>query len=327
MKKLYIYLFILLVIIGITPLSFAVQFNDIESVPWAKDAIVSLSENGFINGYADGSFKPMSGITRAELVKIINRMNLFSDGSTLMFSDVNKSDWFYKEIGIAVKSGSVKGYPDGTFRPNDPVTREQVAVILNNLYKFEETTLSFNIEDYDEISSWAAEAVEKIVGNGFMSGYPDGTFRGANPITRAEAVLVLNKIYGKIGPLTPVLTDEKPQTTDPVGQIEIPTENSIPNEEPEEIVILRSVVSQLEALVFPSLTTTLQRDTMNLVIASVSRYLEDQAYDITQDVEQAKGLIRQMSDEERLDFENAITTKIPLADLHELNRKFRLVNY
>ncbi|MCD4712876.1 MAG: S-layer homology domain-containing protein [Clostridiales bacterium] len=304
---------------------FASGFSDIGQVSWAQSAISFMSQKGFVGGYSDGTFKPNQKITRAEIVTIINKMNGFEETGEIVFSDVNSKDWFYKEIQKATQAGYVTGFPNGKFEPNAFVTREQVAVIIGNLYKIEDSTESLIIEDIDQISNWAKSAVERIIKSGIMSGYPDGSFRGRNNITRAEAAVVLSKIHQKfsgvdieqeevIEPQIPVDEAVKPTPTEPEG-------DKVVND------TLEIVLGKLESRVLPKLTTTLQRDAANTVMDSISKYLSNPSYDFDSDVASAKSLVAQMTDEEQLAFENAITSSIPISELNTLNQKFRLINY
>ncbi len=304
---------------------FASGFSDIGQVSWAQSAINFMSVKGFVGGYADGTFKPNQKITRAEIVTIINKMNSFEETGEIVFSDVSSKDWFYKEVQKATKAGYVMGFPNGKFEPNAYVTREQVAVIIGNLYKIEYSTESLIIDDIDQISNWAKLAVEKMIKGGIMSGYPDGTFKGRNNITRAEAAVVLSKIHQKYSGMdivkeevveSPVSVDEvaKPAPVEPEGDKAV-------NE------TLETVLGKLESRVLPKLTTTLQRDAANIVIDSIAKYLSNPSYNFDADVTSAKVLVSKMTDSEQLAFENAITSSIPISELNTLNQKFRLINY
>ena len=308
----------------------AATMTDLDQVSWAKDAIVTMQESGFINGYADGTFRPEKGITRAELVTILNRMNQFYLEEEIRFTDVESGDWYYKEVAKAVKSGAIKGYDDGTFKPNQFVTREQVAVILQNLYDFEIKTDRFEIEDLHELPIWAESSVKAILSNGIMSGYPDGTFRGSNGITRAEAAVVLNRVFEMKGPLTPVVEVPEEDSEESVAPIEKPVEASPPaTHEPEGQVTekLVSVSDKLESRVLAQMTSQKQIQLTELLISSIDAYVSNNTYDITSDVERAKSILATMTDTEKESFEDVVLYEIPLSELHELNQTFNLISY
>lgn len=323
-----------------TPVTFGTSFNDLEDVKWAQTSIQNMALNGYIGGYTDGSFKPDTNFTRAELVSIINKMNGFTVESNISFKDVSKDHWAYKEISKAVEAGFVSGYSDGSFRPNEPVTREQVATILNNLYHLENTTLSNPIKDLSKISPWAVQAVVNCMANGIMGGYPDGSFGSKNKITRAEGVVALNKIVihdiptrekwavsniENGSPAKPTTPTTPTSTTSPTVPT-TPTNPGTSNPADETLSKLRTVVSRLQSESIPEMTTNTQRSTANIIVTSISKYLLDQTYSTALDVIEAKGLVAQMSNSEYQAFKNAITTNILLSDLTALNDTFRLID-
>lgn len=104
---------------------------------WAKEEISQLSLNGIVQGYNDGTFKPENGLTRAELVALVDRATGFEGAPSTQpnttFTDVERGFWGYQSVITAAEKGIVKGFPDGSFRPNDPVTREEFAAIIYRL--------------------------------------------------------------------------------------------------------------------------------------------------------------------------------------------------
>ena len=108
-------------------------FTDVPTSFWAYGDIESLSGLGYISGYPDGSFKPGNTITRAEFVSILAKVLKLATYNPAApdFSDVAQGDWFYGSVEEAVYAGIVKGY-GSTFKPDDPITREEMAVILVN---------------------------------------------------------------------------------------------------------------------------------------------------------------------------------------------------
>lgn len=320
---------VMLMILLSTSSVHALTFSDLGSVSWAQDAIMLMAENGFVGGYPDGTFKPQKVITRAELITIINKMSGFNELAEINFNDVDDNSWYYDEVRKSIHSGAVNGFPDGSFKPNAPVTREQIAVIIDNLYEIEYKTQGFDIKDITEISNWAVRSVEKVISNGIMSGYTDKTFRGKNNLTRAEAIMVLNKVFTLFEFLGTEITFEEVEQIS--NSVTIPSasgnENSNVIQPIENKDELESVLDGLEIYVLPKLTTTLQRDAANIVIDSIAKYLSNPSYEFDSDVANAKNLVSNMTDEEQLAFENAITSSIPISELNTLNQKFRLINY
>ena len=159
---------------------------------WAYDSIKQFIEKGYISGYEDKTFKPNNSITRAEFVKIVNKVFNFTEQGKENFKDIEPGTWYYEDICIGVRAGYINGYEDGTFRPNELITREEAASIIStitNLYG--KSSLKF--VDDNKIASWAKSSVYALAENKIMTGYEDKTFRPKNKITRAEAVVTLSR--------------------------------------------------------------------------------------------------------------------------------------
>src|SRR5690554_3330412 len=154
MKKVKLLMVLLILVLVSTNLVYAFDFQDMDDHGWALKAVKELSSQGFIQGYENGLFKPANPLSRAELVIIINRMNAFTQKTEMPFIDVSDMHWAYDQIAIAYHQGYINGFPDKTFRPNDPVTREQFAMILNNLYDLKEINEDIILKDFDQIATW-----------------------------------------------------------------------------------------------------------------------------------------------------------------------------
>lgn len=166
---------------------------------WAQNEIDYLISKGIVLGYPDGTFRPNNPITRAEFVKIVNKVLNNKAKSDVFFKDVSDKDWFYDEIAKAIKSGYISGYEDITFRPNNPITREEASKIVVVAFNLEnEGEKHSKFTDHDKISNWAREYVYLLFSKGYVSGYEDGTFRPDALITRAEAVKIITNISGEI---------------------------------------------------------------------------------------------------------------------------------
>lgn len=344
MKNARLFFMVLISILFITTISNGATYSDIDNVKWAKDSIISMANHGFVSGYEDGAFRPQNEITRAELISILNKMNKFEEEAEISFSDVNQNNWAYKEIRKAVAAGYVAGFNDNTFKPNDKVTREQVAVILNNLYKLENKNSGTTIKDIEYVSSWAREGVTNVVSAGIMSGYTDGTFGGKRSITRAEGVVALNKIIknsieNKFGYFIKANVENEEQIEEVLeNQEEVKEENK------EETTAgggsggsgtisvnvdqdLKNVVSRIDSRIINSLETSLQKQTAQLISTSINNYLEDNTYSLDADVAKAKSLANKMTSKEYQDFKNAITSNIPVSQLIRLNEVFNLIQF
>lgn len=161
---------------------------------WAKATIELLVGQGIISGYTDGTFKPEQTITRAEFASLlVKALKLEETGSGKVFSDTS-SHWAKDTIAVTESYGIVSGYDENTFGPNDLITREQAAVIIARAAQLEAAAGELNFTDSKAISPWATPGVAAAFKSGFISGYPDGSFRPQGNTTRAEAAVIIGKL-------------------------------------------------------------------------------------------------------------------------------------
>ncbi|MGI6533560.1 MAG: S-layer homology domain-containing protein [Peptococcia bacterium] len=182
-------------------------FDDIQS-HWAEQPINKWVEKGLVSGYGNRIFMPNQKITRAEFVVLINRVFGYHDAAHISHSDVSPNDWYFNDIAKAANAGYLAGYPDGTVRPNSPITRQEAAAILARVFSLDEKGKTFadvnlndvieHFKDKAKVASWSKEAIGLIVQCGYMRGYPDGTFRPKESITRAEIISVLDRVVGTL---------------------------------------------------------------------------------------------------------------------------------
>ena len=161
---------------------------------WAKDVIENWMEKGLANGYPDGTFRPNNNISRAEFMSLVNNAFGYTQEIEINFSDVLEGEWYVTTIKRAVAAGYISGYTDGTMRPEAPITREEVAVILTRIMELdldEEAAEAFNDKD---MLKWSKAYVGAVTAAKYMVGYPDGNFNPLNNITRGEALFALNNV-------------------------------------------------------------------------------------------------------------------------------------
>lgn len=188
---------------------------------WAESVITQWQSKGLIQGYEDGTFKPGNTITRAEFVTLMNNAKGFWSEGSINFSDVKNGSWFYSAVARAVAAGYVKGYSDGSFKPNNTITRAEAAVMIANTAKLSANEAgAYRFTDIGFIPAWARGSVGAVVAAGYMTGYPDGSFYANASISRAEAVSSLNRMLGGTAyqptqPTTPT-TDTTKTTSDDV---------------------------------------------------------------------------------------------------------------
>ncbi|CEQ02956.1 S-layer-like domain-containing protein [[Clostridium] sordellii] len=156
-----------------------------------------IKHNKYINGYPDNTFRQENKITRGEMATMLTRIIL--DGKQVpitenKFNDISSDYWAKNEVNYLASKGLLNGYEDGTFRPENPITRAEVATILvrsNGDIKQKFKKIFPDIDD----SHWANKYIEKAAELGYMLGYEDGSFKPDQVITRGETVVTLNRIY------------------------------------------------------------------------------------------------------------------------------------
>jgi arabinan endo-1,5-alpha-L-arabinosidase len=166
---------------------------------WAEKELTEWQEKGLIQGFGDGSLKPDQSITRAEFITLVNRVFGFTATGNAPFKDVAADSSYYSDIQKAVAAGYIRGYDDGTFRPDMTINRQEAAVILANVFAIAPSEQPVDkLTDIEQLAKWSRGSVRALVEQGFVSGYPDKTFRPASPITRAEAVKLIGSLSGEI---------------------------------------------------------------------------------------------------------------------------------
>lgn len=150
----------------------------------------------YVIGYPDGTVHPNGQITRAEVATIFFRLlkDEVRDGAfttSNSYSDVAYGKWYNNPISTMSALSIITGYPDGTFKPNKPITRAEFAAIAA---RFDETQSGKSATFSDVIGHWAAKEIGIAYYNDWIKGYPDGTFKPDQNITRAEAMTMINRV-------------------------------------------------------------------------------------------------------------------------------------
>lgn len=183
--------------------AFAVNADDIHG-HWAEKTLQQFIDNGWIQG-DEGGIRPDSTITRAETATVVGAVEEYTEEADVSgYKDVAKTDWFYKQVAKIVKANVMVGVGDNKWAPQGDVTREQAAVIMCKLNDVSVDTKAnaadiraqlskLGYTDANAVSDWAAPYILAAVQNCYMSGYPDHTLRSGNNITRAEAIVMLDK--------------------------------------------------------------------------------------------------------------------------------------
>ena len=180
------------------------QFKDLATVPWAQDAITKLYEAGVIEGRTAEVFDPNSLVTRAEFLTMLTKaVGVYNQNATTdKFSDVRPGAWYMSYIASAVAAGIVQGYEDGTFRPDQNITRQEMAVMVYRAAKVTGIQLTAIraqdvFTDDGQIADWAKEAVYEMQKAGIINGMGDGTFAPLQNATRAQAAVMIYGVYSK----------------------------------------------------------------------------------------------------------------------------------
>jgi hypothetical protein len=156
--------------------------------------------SGLIGGYADGTFRPEKPVTKAEFISFLNRAFGYTEESAVAFSDVRSTDWFAGEVARAVKAGYVSGYPDGTFRPDAPVSRLEAAMLLHRALHLYRTVLdeaTGTLTDISVLTTDEKAAVNALAAKKLMVG-SGGLFSPSRVISRAETIAILDRGAGAI---------------------------------------------------------------------------------------------------------------------------------
>ena len=181
-----------------------ISFSDM-SGHWAEYSVKALASNGMINGVGNGEFKPDAEMTRAEFVKLVIEMfRLDPSKYKGAYADIDGSEWYAEDIQTAKDIGLIAAplTVGGRFRPNEPITREDAAVILNYAAKLKNVggdggDDKKTYSDASDISLYAADSVAAASAAGFINGFEDGSFKPKETLTRAQgAVMYLNLANG-----------------------------------------------------------------------------------------------------------------------------------
>ena len=158
----------------------------------------------YASGYDDGSFLPNNNITRGELAAMIARLSYGDDLPDgiyqASFPDVDSDAWFNKYIGYLEDKDVLSGYEDGTFRPMDTITRGEISAVIARAQRYDLISYNGIFTDATE-NDWAKDYIETLADKNIVSGYEDGTFGPYSPLTRAEAVAIINRVLVESTPI------------------------------------------------------------------------------------------------------------------------------
>lgn len=180
-------------------------FLDVAPNLWYFASIDWASTKGILKGTEPYRYEPDGSLTRAMFVTMLHRLmegkQLAQKTQNVKLSDVNSAEWYAKAVTWAVENGVVNGYEDGTFRPSNRITREEMCVILDRLLQTlnkQGTAATLTFADRTSIADWARDAVARLTATGIIRGQGENRFAPKSTATRAEAATVMLRLLEHI---------------------------------------------------------------------------------------------------------------------------------
>lgn len=173
-------------------------FTDVKAGDWFYEAVVYVYSHGMMRGLSENSFAPYATTDRAMIVTILHRLEGSPAALPASFTDVADGQYYAAPVAWASSAGIVEGYEDATFRPGDPITREQLAAILYRYARYKDLDTSVKgdlgqFPDAPSVSLYAADAMSWAVGAGLIAGL-DGTLQPRGEAGRAQAAVILQRL-------------------------------------------------------------------------------------------------------------------------------------
>ncbi|MFC4810936.1 S-layer homology domain-containing protein [Paenibacillus sp. GCM10023250] len=167
----------------------AVAFGDVPAASWSAPMIALAAKAGFVEGFKDGSFQPKKNVTRAEFAAMLAKALGLSEAAPVAFTDVSGDHWAHGAISALEALGFINGYSDGSFRPNQPITRAEMITILARVIDFGKAAGDSPFTDVN--GHWAAPAIAALTEAGVVKGKAEHTFAPNANATREESVALI----------------------------------------------------------------------------------------------------------------------------------------
>jgi hypothetical protein len=182
-----------------TVLEALVSFDDLETVPWAENAILHLAAREIIDGMSEGHYQPNEAVTRAQFVKLLTEtLQIEAKTREAGFTDTVKGAWYEEAVAAAKQAGIIQGHDDGRFGVNEPISRQDIAVMTHRALQYVNASLqkdtSTSYMDEDEISVYAKQAVSQLTQAGLINGLSKGKFEPHEAATRAQAAVIMYRM-------------------------------------------------------------------------------------------------------------------------------------
>lgn len=305
--KYYSKIFILSLLLGLFFSQAVFAFTDLDENNPNTTLIMEFYDRGMTKGYPDGTFRPEGTITRAEFLTFVNRTFGFTEEvETLDFTDIAGDEWFIHELKTAVENGYIHGYPDGTFRPEKQISRQEAAYVLNIILDYPAEIFA---ETEDEVALWAEDAVNALLQREIIE-LQEGYFNGYKDDTRESVAVALLKALH--------LKEEEAALTE-VDSIIVGTpsdgNNSIDKPDADVIYSMEKTVSGLEKVLkgensFTSILDENSRDIVSEIKDAMENYLDDYEYDYESEMDDVKDRYHELSEETSTDIEMAIRASV-----------------
>lgn len=197
------------------------RFPDVKRSQWCYSHVENAVSLGLFSGDTNGRFRPSENITRAEFASVMAKC-LGVDVSTYRgasFSDVNQNRWYAPAVAWAKTSGLMSGDGGNLFRPEDPITRQEMCVVLRNATQ-NRASGSGTFPDDGQIASWAKDAVYECYAKGYLTGDENGNFAPRDNTQRSQAAVVCSRFAVQDGALkAPAETEpEQPEEGESEGE-------------------------------------------------------------------------------------------------------------
>ena len=176
-------------------------FTDVHPDDWFYNDVMFVYQNGLMNGTSATTFEPNTSTTRAMVVSMLARLENVTSAESAGFSDVSGSDWYATAANWAAGEGIVGGFGDGSFQPNAPITREQMASILYRYaaYKGMDVSTRATLDGYiDQPSAWAEDVMQWAVAEGLLTGVSEDRLQPQGPATRAQVAAIFERFLENI---------------------------------------------------------------------------------------------------------------------------------
>lgn len=286
-------------------------FTDLDENDPNTPLIMEFYDRGLTKGYPDGTFKPEGTITRAEFLTFVNRVFEFEGGTeSLDFTDIAGDEWFMDELRTAVGNGYIQGYPDGTFRPEKEISRQEVAYVINSILDYQAEVFA---ETKDVVEYWAEDAVNALLQRDIMV-LEEGYFYGEKADTRESVAVALLKalhLKEKEGSLT----EDDSMSGGSFNGGSSSDGNSVDQPDADVIYSMEKTIVGLEKVLkgensYTGKLDENSRDIVSDIKSAMESYIDDYEYDYESEMDDVRDRYHELSEETQKDIELAIRASV-----------------